>query len=94
MKISALENIILMFVTELTSQLEMSALNALLTTNIFSMVVTELTSHDEIFALNEAAPKNSCLMFVTELTFQLDMSALNLPQVFPYLPNKESMLVT
>ena len=45
-----------MFVTELVSQSEMSALNADVPINMPSMSVTELVSQPEMSALNAVAP--------------------------------------
>jgi hypothetical protein len=45
-----------MFVTELVSHPEMSALNADAPYNIYLMFVTELVSHPEMSALNADAP--------------------------------------
>ena len=66
-----------MFVTELVSQPEMSALNAVAYSNMPLMSVTELVSQPEMSALNADAPLNMFYMFVTELVFQPEMSALN-----------------
>ena len=64
-------------VTELTSQLEMSALKASAPENISFIFVTELTSQLERSALKAIAIANMRLISVTELTSQLEMSALN-----------------
>ena len=45
-----------MFVTELVSQPEMSALNAVVYSNICPMFVTELVSQPEMSASNAEAP--------------------------------------
>ena len=45
-----------MFVTELVSHAEMSALNAVAPENMLPMYVTELVSHAEMSALNAVAP--------------------------------------
>ena len=44
-----------MLVTELVSHPEMSALNAVATSNMVNMFVTELVSHSEMSALNADA---------------------------------------
>ena len=44
-----------MFVTELVSHAEMSALNAVASENMALMLVTELVSHAEMSALNAVA---------------------------------------
>ena len=44
-----------MFVTELVSHPEMSALNAVASKNITAMIITELVSHPEMSALNAGA---------------------------------------
>jgi len=66
-----------MFVIELVSHPEMSALNDDAPLNIPYMFVTELVSHPEMSALNAEAPQNIYPMFVTELTSHPEMSALN-----------------
>jgi len=71
------QNISPMFVTELVSHPEMSALNADAEPNINSMLVTELVSHPEMSALNADASKNIRYMLVTELVSHPEMSALN-----------------
>jgi hypothetical protein len=66
-----------MFVTELVSHPEMSALNDDARANIYAMSVTELVSHPEMSALNADVEPNMYPMFVTELVSHPEMSALN-----------------
>ncbi len=64
-----------MFVTELVSQPEMSALNADAPLNMYHMRVTELVSQPEMSALNADAPSNMYSMRVTELVFHDGISS-------------------
>ena len=64
------ENMDCMFVTELTSQLERSALKAEAMKNMLPISVTEPTFQLEMSALNADAWENMSLISVTELTTQ------------------------
>jgi len=64
-----------MFVEELVSHPEMSALNAFACINIPPMFVTELVSHPEISALNAYASTNICPMSITELVSHKGISS-------------------
>ena len=75
-----------MFVTELTSHREMSALNAEAERNIPSMFVTELTSHRDMSALKDPLLLNKSFMSVTSDTSQSAISTVPAaPQSAPWL---------
>ena len=60
-----------MFVTELVSHPEMSALNTDASLNMCSMSVTELVSHPEMSALNTDASSNMYSMYSMGLGFRV-----------------------
>ena len=63
-----------MFVTELVSHPEMSALNDDAYLNIYLMFVTELVFHPEMSALKPLASRNASLKLVSALTSHPDAS--------------------
>ena len=77
LKATALWNILSMFCTARTSQLEISPLNAAASANMCSMLVTLETAHRFRLWLNAAAPSNKFSMRVALDTSQSEMSWLN-----------------